>query len=955
MRRCLPLLVLLLAVALMAPGSAFAKKKKRGKKGKQQPVEEPTPQEKSPSMFEHVETTDFVGNLKIERFKLKTNGLEVLLIADDSSDTIAYHTYFDVGSSDEVEGKTGLAHLFEHMMFKRTSKYDDQYFSRTIEAAGGPDLNAWTWLDITAYHVSLPMDKLGMIVDLEATRMNGLLIDEAQLDAEREVVRNERRYRVDNSPEGAMSEQLWATAFESNRYHWPTIGWDDDIKGYTVEDCTAFYKDYYAPNNATVVLAGNFDQAQALELLEASYGSIPASELTRLEHGEEAEQTEPRRVVLEQPVEVEMFQLGYKIPPLTHADYPALAVVDSILSAGDSSRLQRRLVDTGHAASVGAWLPPFQHEALYEFSATMRTDKSAETAVAVIRDELADLAANPVGTEELERARNQLLASSYGELTTNSGRAGFVGFNEVAAGDWKEGLARVERFRAVTAEDVQRVVATWLNPNRSTVAFAHPKGEALAKVAKKLPVAKASTEELKSVVGRPSEGEPPWPVGQVTARASMGWTRMLVPDPTVPMVWFRVVVPNGSSRDPEGKEGLANITAELLLRGSQDRSRDVFERTLEGLGTDVGAGVGADSTTISGSVLAENWPKVASLLSEAFQYPAFDQGDLDDLIEEVKADLVEARNHDRSLGSRFFAEGLYAGHPYGRPVLGTTKSLSTITRDDVQGFYRDWFTSQGTIAALLGDIDGGAGGDLAKIVGKLEGNTNELEFRDMPADPEGRTLWLVDKPERTQVQLHLGHFAPRHDAEGYPAAWVANEAFGGYGFGTRLMGEVREKRGWSYGAYSPINHFKDFSAWNIWVFPAVADALPCLELILGMYEEFTATGITEEELTYAKSSISNSAAFYLDTPSKRLGYAVRKLRTGYDPVSLIPQVDEVTLESANAAAASSFHPDTLFGTLVGTASMEVPGTEEGTTRSLLDALKALLGEEAVQVVPFDRE
>ena len=955
MRRSLPLLVLLLAVALLAPGPALAKKKKRGKKGKQEPVAEPTPPEKPPSMFEHVETTDFVGNLKVERFKLKSNGLKVLLIADDSSDTIAYHTYFDVGSGDEVEGKTGLAHLFEHMMFKRTDKYDDQHFSRTIEEAGGPDLNAWTWLDITAYHVSLPMDKLGMIVDLEATRMDGLQIDAEQLDAEREVVRNERRYRVDNSPEGAMSEQLWAKAFETNRYHWPTIGWDADIQGYTVEDCMAFYRSYYAPNNATVVLAGNFDRDAALATIEAAYGGIPASELVRLEHGEEAEQTEPRRVEMEQPIEVEMFQLGYKVPPLTHADYPALSIVDSILSAGDSSRLQRRLVDTGFVSSVGAFLPPFQHEALYELSGTMRSGKSAETAVAVMRAELADLAANPVGAEELERARNQLLASSYSDLLTNSGRAGLVGFNEVAAGDWQEGLRRVEQYRTVTAEDVQRVAKTWLTDNRSTVVFAHPAGKKLSKRDKKLPVAKASTEELKSVVGRPAEGEPPWPVGQVTARESMGWTRMLVPDPTVPMVWFRIVVPNGSSRDPEGKEGLANITAELLLRGTQDRSRDVFERTLEGLGTDMAAGVGADSVTLSGSVLSENWPQVASLLSEALQFPAFDADDLADLVAEVQADLVEARNHDRSLGSRFFAEGLYAGHPYGKPVLGTTASLANITRDDVVGFYRDWFTSQGTIAALLGDIDGGAGGDLAKIVGKLEGNTNELEYRDTPADPEGRTLWLVDKPERTQVQMHLGHFAPRFDAEGYAATWVANEAFGGYGFGTRLMAEVREKRGWSYGAYSPINHFKDFSAWNVWVFPAVADALPCLELVLGMFEEFAAKGITEAELTYAKSSISNSAAFYLDTPSKRLSYAVRKLRTGYDPASLIEQVDAVTLEQANAAAAASFHPDALFGTLVGTASMEVPGAEEGSTTTLVEALRALLGEEAVTVVPFDRE
>jgi zinc protease len=955
MRRLFPAFLLLLAFALLMPGPALAKKKKKGRKGKAAPIAEPTPQEKPPSMFEHVSSTPFVGNLSLERYRLPSNQLDVLLIPDDSADTIAYHTYFDVGSGDEVPGKTGLAHLFEHMMFKRTDKYDDKHFSKTLEEAGGPDLNAWTWLDITAYHVSLPKDKLPLIVDLEATRMDGLQIGEDELKAEIEVVRNERRYRVDNSPEGAMDEKLWSTAFTTNRYSWPTIGWDVDIQGYTVEDCLSFYKSYYAPNNATVVLAGSFDTDEALALIEAAYGAIPASDLQRLPHGDEPEQTEARHVAFEQPVEVEMFQLGYKVPELTHGDAPALAVLDSILTAGDSSRLQRRLVDTGVAASVGAYLPPFQHEALYAFSGTLRSGKSAETAMAVVRAEVADLQENLVGDEELSRARNQVLSMSYGELLSNSGRAGLAGFYEVAAGDWQYGLKRIEGYRTVTAEDVQRVAKTWLTDVRSTSIVAHPKGKKPLAHKGKLPKAPASDEALLPVVDRPLEGEPPWPVGEVTMKSKLGWTRMMVPDPTVPMVFFRFVLPNGASRDPEGKEGLANITAELLMRGTQERSRDVFERTLEGLGASVSAGVGSDSVTLSGSVLSENWPKVATLLSEALQYPAWDEQGLKDLIEEVKADIVEARNHDRGLGRRFFNQGLYAGHPYARPVLGTTKSLDSITREDVQGFYRDWFASQGAIAALLGDFDAGAGSDLSKVMGKLEGNRTDVEIRTNPSAPEGRTLWLIDKPERTQVQMHLGHLYRRPEGPEYAAAWVANEAFGGYGFGTRMMSEIREARGWSYGAYSPWSHFKDFSAWNMWVFPATKDAIPALTLMLEMLEALVADGITEDELNYARSSIVNSSAFYVDTPAKRLSYEVRKKRTGYDPLSLVPLVGEVTLEQANAAAASEYHPDALFGTIVGTAGASVPGSEEGSETTLIEALRALVGEDRVEVVPFDRE
>ena len=956
-------LLILLALALLLPAPALAGKKgKKGKKGKE-PVEEVTPEEKPPSMFEHVSTTEFIGDLKVQRYTLKTNQLEVLLVPDPSSETIAYHTYFDVGSSDEVTGKTGLAHLFEHMMFKRTDKYDDQHFSSTIEQAGGPDLNAWTWLDMTAYHVSLPKAKLPMIIDLESTRMDGLIIDEGQLNAERDVVLNERRFRVDNDPDGTMNEQLWALAFETNRYHWPTIGWQADIEGYTVEDCTAFYKDYYAPNNARIVLVGGFDVDEALALLEAAYGPIPASELQRLDHGEEAPQTEARRLDLELEMQSEQIQVAYKIPGITHADRPALALLHAILTAGDSSRLQRRLIDTGFASSATGWMPPFQHEALYEFSVTMRAGKSGDAALQILRNELEALVAAPVDTEELERARAQHLAGSWEQLLSNSGRAGFIGFNEVAMGDWTQGLAALDAVRAVTAEDVQRVAASWFDPTNSSVVFARPKGKKkLTYRSRELPkVPAAGGDPLPGVIGRPDEGAPGYEVGKVMERQSMGWTRLMVYDDTLPMIWFRMVLPYGAGVETDDKLGLANVTAELLLRGTKDRDRDTFERTLEGLGASIDAYVGHDSITISGSVLSENWAEVASLLSEAFEFPAFTQADFDQLVDEIKADIVDARNSDRSLARKFYAEGLYGEHVYSHPVLGTTTTLDALTLDDVRLFYGTWFTSQGAILALLGDFDAGAGGDLAKLAGKLEGDLAGLDEDAEPPEPAlgpmGRTVWLVDKPDRTQTQIMLGHLFERPEGEVYAGAWLANEAFGGGGFGARLMHEVREVRGWSYGAYSFPRHHKQLSTYSMWIFPANADAVPALGLVLEMYEALAAEGITADELDYARGSIVNSSAFYKDTPAKKLSYEVRERMTGYDPAALVPLVSAATAEQVNDAASIAFTPGDLFIAVVGTADATITRGEgdEATETTLLQELQALFGAEAVTVVPFDRE
>jgi zinc protease len=959
----------------LADAGPFGKKKKKKKKS----ADTTEVVKESPLMFEKVETKPFFGDLKVERYTLPSNQLSVLLVHDDSSPTFAYHTYYNVGSGDEQEGITGIAHLFEHMMFKRTSKYDDSHFSKAIEEAGGPDLNAWTWLDMTAYHVSLPTEQLPLIVDLEATRMGSLEIDQAQLDAEREVVRNERKLRVDNEPSGLMNEQLWSIAFEKTGYHWPTIGWDKDLIDMSVEECMTFYKSFYAPNNATIVLAGNFEAEKALRLIQDAYAPIPASELKRLPHGEDAPQTEARRVDMELEIESEMLQLAYKTPALGHADWPALAVLEAVLSNGNTSRIERRLVDSGWASSVSAFLPIFQHEALFEFSVTMRPGKAANAALEILRREVADLRDNLVTDVELNKARSLLLSDQYGQLLSNSGRAGFIGFDEVASGDWQNGFKRLDAYRAVTAEDIQRVAQTYLTDERSSMVVGRPNGKSLAKFSSKsLPEITKPEGELPAVMDRPLEGPPPYEAGAVNQKETGGWTRVLVYDPTTPMVWFRIVLPTGAGDDPADKLGLANVTAEMLLRGTVDRDRDVFERTLEGLGASLGAGVGIDSVTISGSVLKENWPQVANLIAEAFEFPAFLDEDLEDLVAEIQADIVEARNNDRRLGADWYAKGLYGTHSYGRPVLGTGKTLTAISRDDVMEHYQKYFSSRHAILAMLGDFDGGAGGDLARIAGRLQGEGKDEVEPEFPIDPEGRSVWLVDKPGRSQTQMLFGHFFQRPDGEdlidreAYAHAWLANEVFGGYSFSARMMKEIREKRGWSYGAYGAITHRRTLSAFTMSIAPGAEQSADAAELLMSMFEDFASNGVTSEELESARKGILNSAAFYTDTPSKRLNYVVRRQQTGYDPVALLPLVEAATLEQVNTAASISYDPNNLFGVVVGTASSEVPvgptpeapaaveGEEAAEapareTKSLKAALQALFGEDAVTVKAYDAE
>src|SRR5580698_3284269 len=254
------------------------------------------------------------GGDTIHRYRLD-NGLTVLLLVDASAPVACYHTWFKVGSRHERPGKTGLAHLFEHLMFNETENLKAGTFDRKLEE-NGAETNAATWVDWTYYYESLPADRVKLAVQLEAERMAHLVLREPQVASEKEVVANERRYRVDDDVEGVANELLYKTAFTSHPYHWPTIGWMDDIKGFTPEDCTAFYKTYYAPNNATVVVVGDVRERTLLQWIQAEYGAIPSASIPPEDVNPEPPQVDERRLELRKPTASEKLLVAYKGPAL---------------------------------------------------------------------------------------------------------------------------------------------------------------------------------------------------------------------------------------------------------------------------------------------------------------------------------------------------------------------------------------------------------------------------------------------------------------------------------------------------------------------------------------------------------------------------------------------------------------------------------------------------------------
>ncbi|MEI7894200.1 MAG: pitrilysin family protein [Myxococcales bacterium] len=403
----------------------------------------------------HYDGPSAFGNDWIHRYRLG-NGLKVLVLVDRSAPIATYHTWFSVGSRHERPGKTGLAHFFEHLMFGPTENHAAGEFDRRLEE-NGAESNAATWVDWTFYHESLPSDRLDLAIELEAERMAKLVLQEPQVANEREVVANERRQRVEDDIEGAANELLYKTAFTTHPYRWPTIGWMEDIQSYSPDDCAAFYRTYYAPNNACVVVVGDVDEPSLIAKIHAAYSSIASSIVPPEDTEPEPAQREDRDVSLTRPTATEKLLMAYHGPALGDVDHAVLTVLGEVLSGGRASRLHRRLVlQLEIATDVRVWTSTFSDPGLFEVYATARGEHTTAELLQVIDEELARVRSDVVTDDELARAKARLELSLLHSLDTVSGKAEQIGFYETVLGEPAAAFRRLDAYRRTTAAEIRK-------------------------------------------------------------------------------------------------------------------------------------------------------------------------------------------------------------------------------------------------------------------------------------------------------------------------------------------------------------------------------------------------------------------------------------------------------------------------------------------------------------------
>ena len=409
----------------------------------------------------------------VHRFRLG-NGLRVLVLVDRSAPVMSYFTWFRVGSRHEKPGKTGLAHLFEHLMFNESEGVKAGEFDRKLEE-NGAESNAATWLDWTYYYESLPKDRFALAVKLESNRMAKLVLREPQIVSEKEVVANERRMRVDDDVEGIANEILYKTAFTKHPYHWPTIGWMVDIEGFTPDDCVAFYKTYYAPNNATIVIAGDVREQDVLEKIRDAYSAIPSSTIPEEDTAPEPPQLDSRRVELTKPTASEKILLGFHGPALGDADHAALSILNEVLFGGRASRMYRELVTLREVCTeVRGWVSTFRDPGLYEMYFTARPGTTGADMLARVDAELTRVRDDVVTEEELIRAKARLELGLVQSLETASGKAEQIGFYDIVLGDPAAAFRRLEAYRRVTSGEMRTAARRYLTLEARTIIHVLP-------------------------------------------------------------------------------------------------------------------------------------------------------------------------------------------------------------------------------------------------------------------------------------------------------------------------------------------------------------------------------------------------------------------------------------------------------------------------------------------------
>jgi len=743
------------------------------------------------------------------------NGLRVLLFPDPGKPTITVNITYMVGSRHENYGETGMAHLLEHLLFKGTPNHKNIPQELT---AHGARPNGSTWFDRTNYYETFQAtdENLKWALDLEADRMVNSFIAKKDLDSEMTVVRNEFEMG-ENDPSGILQERILSTAFLWHNYGKSTIGSKADLENVPIDRLQAFYRMYYQPDNAVLLIAGRFDEAKTLDLVNRIFGKIPKPTRTLPKfYTLDPTQDGERSVTLERVGDVQAIAAAYHVPSGVNPESGAIDILEEVLTDTPSGRLYKGLVETKKATSVGGYFMALHDPGFVMFNAEVRQDQPiGETKAAMVKT-LDDAAgAVPISKEEVERARATLLKNI--DLMLNS--ADRVGLNlseYIGEGDWRLFFINRDRIRKATVEDVQKAAATYLKPSNRTIGVFVPTAKPDRSDVPPPPALASVVDGYKGdaavAVGEAFDASPA-NIESRTKRSQLGdgLKVALLPKKTrggtvVAVMTLRF----GDEKSLVGKSTAADMSADMLMRGTTKHTRQQIKDELDRLKARMSVGGRASQATLSIETIRENFPAVLRLAAEVLREPVFPEKEFEELRQENLAAIEQQKSEPDSVGSNFYQRHM---NPYPKGDVRYVETLDEsfasykgATLDEAKGFYKTYFGASNGELAVVGDFDEK---EIAALAAELFGDWKSPSgftrvpqpYQDVP--PVNQALETPDKANAFFVAGQ--NLAIRDDDPDYPALVLGNYMLGGGFLNSRLATRIRQKDGLSYGVGSQLS------------------------------------------------------------------------------------------------------------------------------------------------------
>jgi zinc protease len=874
-----------------------------------------------------------------EKFTL-ANGLDVILSEDHRLPLVAVNLWYSVGPANEAAGRTGFAHLFEHMMFQGSKHVPGNSHFKTIEAVGGTDYNGTTDFDRTNYFETMPADRLETALWLESDRMGYLLddLDQNKLANQQDVVRNERRQSVENQPYGIVEEELFHRLFpKGHPYYAAVIGSHADIQAAKFDDVKAFFKTFYVPNNASLAIVGDINKATTRALVEKYFGPLKrGADVPKLSVTTPAITTERRAVVTDR-IELPRVYMGWLTSPIYTAGNADADVAAGILGDGNSSRLYKTLVyEKQIAQDVSAQQYSLVLGSVFEIQVTARPGHTPDELAKAIDQEVSRLRDAGPEPAEVDRMRNTI------ETRIVTGLERFGRFEGVAnrLNNYNHFLHNpgyladdIQRYRDVTPASVRAFAQQQLAPAARVVVYGVQGNKDLGPAVPTPPAPNVAPgtgaesvnadEAWRKDTPKPGQSTPIQLPTPVSFQLANGLTVFLNTRPGLPVVAASLELKTGSSANPAGKPGLASFTAAMLDQGTASRSALQIADQVAQLGASLRTAATTDAIRTRGTSLKRNFEGLLELIADVNRHPVFPAEEIERQRASRLASLAQQREDPDAVANAAEFAALYGpSHPYGYVALGTIASNRATTRDDLQTFWSKHFVPNNAALIVSGQI---TEAELRPLVEKAFGDWAR-GMSDTPALVDPTTtparLVVVDKPGASQTALRVSAIGAPRSTPDYEAARVMNEELGGL-FSSRINLNLREKHGYTYGAGSQFLFWRTAGPFTVYSGIRTDVTAPAVSEIMKEIRQMRDAPMKDDELAMAKDSLIRSmpSDFQTSEDVTASTSAIYLYDLGLDYFGKYrARVAAVTADQAQAAAVKYLAPEKLVIVAVGDRS-----------------------------------